>query len=140
MKAAFSLSWIKSKSPRKQRKYRFNAPLHIRGKFMHARLSKDLATKFNKRSATVKKGDKVKLMRGQWKGTEGTVDRVNRAYEKIYVEGVTIAKKDGSTSFYPIHPSNVMIIESKDNRPKKAVEKKAVEKKSTEKKTESKSE
>lgn len=122
MKAAFSPSWLSSKSPRKQRKYRFNAPLHIRGKFMHARLSKDLASKANKRSASVRKGDKVLIMRGQYKGIEAEVDRVDKAYERIYVQGVTVAKKDGSTSFYPIHPSNVMITvrDDKDTGKKKA--------------------
>ncbi|MCD6275005.1 MAG: 50S ribosomal protein L24, partial [Candidatus Aenigmarchaeota archaeon] len=50
MKQLFSKSWVKSKQPRKQRKYRHNAPKHIRQKFMHANLSKELREKYNRRS------------------------------------------------------------------------------------------
>ena len=33
MKSIFSKSWVSSKQPRKQRKYRYNAPDHIKKKF-----------------------------------------------------------------------------------------------------------
>ena len=67
MKKKFSREWIRSKQPRKQRKYNYNAPLHIKGKFMAAHLSKDLMKKYNRRSIRVRKGDKVILLRGQFK-------------------------------------------------------------------------
>ena len=48
MKSIFSLSWIRSKQPRKQRKYRHNAPLHIKKKFISVNFTKELREKYTK--------------------------------------------------------------------------------------------
>ncbi|MCB1084317.1 MAG: KOW motif-containing protein, partial [Simkania sp.] len=40
-------------------------------------------------------GDKVKVLRGQFKGKTGTVDRVDINKERIYVSGVETVKKEG---------------------------------------------
>jgi len=48
-------------------------------------------------------------MRGDRKGLEGKVTRVDRKKYRIFVEGVTREKVDGTTTFVPIHPSKVMI-------------------------------
>ena len=74
MKTKFSGSWVKSKQPRKQRKYRYNAPLHIRQKFVGAHLSRELRKKYGKRSASLRKGDNVKIMRGQFRNKSGKVE------------------------------------------------------------------
>ena len=111
MKSAFSLSWLSSKQPRKQNKFRRNAPLHIRGKFLNSPLSKELRTKHNTRTLRVRKGDSVKVMTGQFKGKNGKVDRVDLAKSKIYVTNVHVMKKDGAKALYPINPSNVLITE-----------------------------
>tara|TARA_Y100000310_G_C20675381_1_gene812748 strand:+ start:2585 stop:2965 length:381 start_codon:yes stop_codon:yes gene_type:complete len=111
MKTKFSSSWKRSVQPRKQRKYRHNAPLHIKQKFISAHLSKDLRKKHNKRNVGVRKGDKVKVMRGQFKKKEGKIDQVSLKKTRVYVEGVEITKKDGTKTRYPLHPSNLMIIE-----------------------------
>jgi large subunit ribosomal protein L24 len=49
-------------------------------------------------------------MRGDYKGFEGKVTRVDRKEYRIFVEGATREKVDGSTTLIPIHPSKVMII------------------------------
>jgi len=48
-------------------------------------------------------------MRGDYKGIEGKVSRVDRRKYRIFVEGVSREKVDGSTVLIPIHPSKVMI-------------------------------
>jgi ribosomal protein L24 len=48
-------------------------------------------------------------MRGDNKGFEGKITEVNRRKYKIYVEGLTREKVDGTTVFIPVHPSKVMI-------------------------------
>ena len=111
MKKKFSREWIRSKQPRKQRKYNYNAPLHIKGKFMAAHLSKDLMKKYNRRSIRVRKGDKVILLRGQFKKKKGNVERVDLKKSKVYISGVEMIKKDGTKVFYPIHPSNLVVTE-----------------------------
>jgi len=106
----------KSKQPRKQRKARYNAPLHHRHKFMSAPLSEELRDKYDKRSAPVRKGDTVKVTRGDDKGKEGKVRSVDLQRERITVEGVVVARSDLSEVPRPMHPSNVVItkLELKD--------------------------
>src|SRR3989344_4716648 len=111
MKKDFSKSWKSSKQPRKQRKYRANAPLHIKRKFLSAPLSKELKKKYNKKSHQKRKEDKVKIMRGQFKKKEGKVTHTNVKKTRIHVDGVQVTKRDGSKAFYGIHPSNVMLTE-----------------------------
>jgi ribosomal protein L24p/L26e, archaeal/eukaryotic len=114
-----------SKQPRKQRKARFNAPLHIRQKFMGARLSEELSKEYGTRSAAVIKGDSVKIMRGDFKGTEGKVQTVSLLDGTITVDGVISTKVDGTEVPRPIYPSNVMItkLELKDGRRASSIKK-----------------
>jgi large subunit ribosomal protein L24 len=107
----YSKTWISSVKPGKQRKYRLNAPLHIRGKFFHVHLSKELAKKFGRRSIRIKKGDRIKIIKGQFKGKSGKVESVDTRNIKIYIEGIEFQKKDGTKTKYPISPSNTMITE-----------------------------
>lgn len=111
MQKTFSKSWKSSKQPRKQRKYRYNAPLHIKQKFMHSHLSKELAKKYNRRSLGLRKGDKVKVMRGQYKKHIGKVERIDIKKSQVFLEGIDITKKDGTKAKQPIDPSNLLITE-----------------------------
>lgn len=111
MKKLFSINWKSSKQVRKQRKYRYNAPLHIKQKFVHAHLSKELRQKYKTRSLGLKKGDKVKVVRGQFKKHIGNVERIDLKKGKAYVSGIEITKKEGSKTTYPIEPSNLIITE-----------------------------
>lgn len=111
MEKAYSSAWKSSKLPRKQRKYRYNAPEHVQSRFLRVNLSKELKKKFSKRSIRVRAGDKVKLMRGQFKGKEGKVDKIDSARMKIFIEGIEVFKKDGSKAPFPVDPTNLMITE-----------------------------
>jgi len=111
MKSKFSRSWITSKQPRKQRKYRYNAPLHIRGKFLSCHLSPDLRKKYGFRSFRVRVGDKVRVMRGQHKKSEEKVIEVNMKTLKIYIDKKQITRTDGNVARIPFRPSNLMIID-----------------------------
>ncbi|MBN1761915.1 MAG: 50S ribosomal protein L24 [Methanomicrobia archaeon] len=99
----------KSKQPRKQRKERYNAPLHVRHKFMTAPLSEELQGKYGRRNFPVRKGDTVRVIRGDDKGKEGKVRTVDPQKEKITMEGIVVARSDLSEVPRPIHPSNVVI-------------------------------
>ena len=107
----FSLSWRSSKNPKKQRKYRYEAPLHLRRKLMRIHLLGDLAKKHSIRNISVQKGDKIKVIKGDFKKLEGKVDRVDLKDYKIYVEGIERAKKDGTKALIPLAPANVILIE-----------------------------
>lgn len=99
----------KSKLQRKKRKFLREAPLHKRRKMISATLSKELREKYKRRNLPVRKGDKVKVMRGEHKGKVGEVMRVDTKKYKIYIDGITIKKASGEEVPRPIHPSNVMI-------------------------------
>ena len=107
-----------SKQPRKQRKALYNAPAHARGKHLSASLSKDLRAKVGKRSLPIRTGDKVSVVRGDFKGHEGEVLSVDYNSYKVTIEDVTLSKPDGTATFLPVDPSNLVIIEAdlKDDR------------------------
>ena len=107
-----------SKQPRKQRKALYNAPAHARGKHLSASLSKDLREKVGTRTLPLRSGDKVRVLRGDFKGHEGEVLTVDYTSYKVTVEDVTLAKPDGTTTFLPVDPSNLVIIDAdlKDDR------------------------
>jgi large subunit ribosomal protein L24 len=48
-------------------------------------------------------------MRGDKKGVEGKVARVERSKCRLFVDGVTREKVDGTPIQIPIHPSKIMI-------------------------------
>jgi len=60
-------------------------------------------------SLSVRSGDTVRILRGDRKGFEGKVVSVDRKNYRVFVEGVTREKVDGTTALVPIHPSKVMI-------------------------------
>lgn len=132
MKSKFSVKWLGSKQARKQRKYRANAPLHLRHKLMSANLSKELRKKYNKRSLPLRKDDNVKIMRGKFKGKSGKVSDVDLSRTRISIAGIQNQKKDGTKINVYFNPSKLqiqeLILEDKE-RIKKLGEKNASEKK-----------
>ena len=97
--------------PSKQRKRLFTAPLHVRYKILSAPLAPELREKYGFRSLPVRVGDKVQVMRGDFKGFEGKILSVDRKKFRITIEGITREKVDGTTINVPINPSKVMITE-----------------------------
>lgn len=126
MKQKFSTKWVGSKQPRKQRKYRANAPFHIRHTMMSSNLSKELRTKYGKRSIPVRKGDTVKIMIGEFKKKTGKVDSVDLKKSRIMIDGIFRTKKDGSKVGVYFDASNLQIKELnlEDVKRKKAIERK----------------
>lgn len=111
MKQIFSTMWKSSIQPRKQRKYVANAPLHIKRKFLSVHLSKELRKKYKTRAVKIRKGDKVKILRGQFNGNSGAIVNVLTKKSKVNINSAQIVKMDGSKVYYPIHCSNLIITE-----------------------------
>jgi large subunit ribosomal protein L24 len=86
-----------------------------------------------RRILKVRSGDQVQVMAGKDRGKRGRVMRVERARERVYVEGLNMVKRHmrpqqaatqgGQTAGGvielegPIHASNVMLIDPKDQKP-----------------------
>jgi large subunit ribosomal protein L24 len=121
---------MKSIQARKQRKAQYNAPLHVKSRMAASHLSEDLMKEYNRRSARVVKGDTVKVMRGDAEiiGVEGKVTSVDLSTGRVIIEGVTIAKADGTMEARAVHASNLVIIklETKDAWRKDRLQKKEV--------------
>lgn len=99
--------------PRKQRKFRYNAANHQRKKMVAAHMSKELRAKLatKRRSIPVKKGDRVKVMRGENSGKTGKVVEVDLSWLKVYVEGITQRNAKGIEKPMPVDPSNLLVLE-----------------------------
>jgi large subunit ribosomal protein L24 len=76
----------------------------------------------------IKKGDRVRVIAGKDKGSEGIVLRAIPSALKVIVEGINFAKKHVRPSMNdpkggvkqveaPVHVSNVMVVSAKDGRP-----------------------
>lgn len=102
----------KSKKPRKQRAKMHRAPLHKKRKMIASHLSSKYledAKHYYPRSAVIRKGDMVKIVRGSFAGHVGKVESVDTKAMRINVDGATISKADGTQIAAKIHPSNVII-------------------------------
>ncbi|MBI2143589.1 50S ribosomal protein L24 [Candidatus Woesearchaeota archaeon] len=107
----FSLVWKSSKKPSKQRKYRLNAPLHLRRAFLTAQLSGELARKYSAKRLPLRAGDTVRVMKGEFRSVVGKVNNINLKLCTAYVDGAERVRKDGTKSFFPLSPSNLLVTE-----------------------------
>ncbi|MCK5474400.1 MAG: 50S ribosomal protein L24 [Candidatus Aenigmarchaeota archaeon] len=126
MKKEFSKNWNKSKQPRKQRKYVHNATTNIKRRLLGCNLSKALQNIYKRRSFTLKKGDRVKVLRGANKGKTGEVTKISVKDTKIYIAGLVTKKVNGTEVQVPFHPSSLQITELdlKDVKREKTIKKK----------------
>jgi ribosomal protein L24p/L26e, archaeal/eukaryotic len=83
---------------------------HKREKLLGANLSENLREQYNKRSMRVIKGDTVRILRGEYVGIEGKVEKVNTERSTLSIEGVQREKIRGGKVKVQIHASNVQII------------------------------
>jgi len=116
--------------PSTVRKQQKNAPIHIRRKYLSAPLSPTLKTQYGTRTLTVVENDTVSITKGDRKLAEGKVLRVNTNNGKLYIEGITRTRLDGSTVQLPVRAENVMItkLNLDDNRRKAVLERKGFKK------------
>jgi len=132
MKQKFSQKWIASKQARKQRKYRAQAPLHLKQKMLAAHLSKDLRKKHGIRSIALREGDSIKVMRGHFKAKAGKIASLNLKKGTAYIEGIQRTRKDGTKVSVPLQSSNLLVTALVEDR--KRFENLKVKSKSEEKK------
>jgi large subunit ribosomal protein L24 len=89
---------------------------------MSAPLSPELISSKGAKTLPVRKGDTVRVMRGDHAGFEGKINRVDLKRYRIFLEGLTREKVDGTNIFVSVHPSKVMIKNLKlDDRWRKAI-------------------
>ena len=100
-----------SSKPTKQRKLRFQAANHKQRKMLSSHLSNELTGRYKVRKVPLRTGDRVRVLRGEFAGLEGKVERVEYSTGRIFVEGMTREKAAGISSKLPVHSSKVLITE-----------------------------
>jgi large subunit ribosomal protein L24 len=85
-------------------------PKHKRDKMVGAILDDTLRKQYGRKNIRVVKGDSIRVMRGEYKGVEGKVEKVNTEKATFHVEGIQREKIRGGQVKVPIHSSNVMVI------------------------------
>ena len=98
-----------STQPRKERKTLYNLPAHKARAQIASHLDETLLLKYNTRSTTLRKGDTVRIMRGEFAGTVGKVLEIDTRARKVTVDGVTVTKADSTQKPRPIDASNLVI-------------------------------
>ena len=121
---------VTSKKINKIHKKLYNAPLHKRYKELTAPLSELLVKEHEIKNLPVRKGDTVLIVRGEFAGHEGKVVKVSLRRRRIYIEGVTRNKADGTAVSVPVHASKVVItkLNLSDEERRKIIERKRHEK------------
>lgn len=97
------------RSPRRQRKLIYQATAHKRAKLLSAPLSTDLRTRHGRRTYSVREGDTVRIVRGDFAGIEGKVTEVDRTRSRLFVEGVQRDKVSGTSTKVSVHSSKVLL-------------------------------
>ena len=103
---------------------------------MSANLNKELRKKYGKRNFPLRKGDNVKIMRGELKKKKGKIALVDLKKLRVSIEGIQRAKKDGTKVNVWFNASNLQIQELNldDKERRKAIERGVEKKEHTENK------
>jgi large subunit ribosomal protein L24 len=107
----FSPAWKSSSKAVKQRKYRLNSPLHAKREFVSVSLAPELRKRYGTRNITLRKGDTVKVLKGDFRSLIGKVNSIDIRRTEVYVDGAERVRKDGTKSFFPLEPSCLLITE-----------------------------
>src|SRR5919202_6310050 len=84
-------------------------PKHVRDKNICSTLTDDLREQYTRRSIRVIKGDTVRVMRGEYSGIEGKVEKVNTTRGTLSIEGIQREKVRGGNVKVQIHSSKVRV-------------------------------
>jgi large subunit ribosomal protein L24 len=87
-----------------------HVPKHVRDAMICSSLTDNLREQYTRKSVRVKKGDNVRVMRGEYSGIEGKIEKVNTQRGTLAIEGVQREKVRGGNVKVQIHASNVQII------------------------------
>ncbi|VVC00440.1 50S ribosomal protein L24 [uncultured archaeon] len=104
---------VKSSKPKRQRKWHYSKPLHLRRADFSAHLSRELRKQLGRRAVELRKGDKVKVMRGSenYSGKQGKVTGFKMLKRQVFIEGITRKKVSGKEIQVPFKASNLLVME-----------------------------
>ena len=86
-----------------------HVPSHLRDSRIGSTLSDNLREQYGSRSCRLVKGDSVRVVRGEYSGIEGKVEKVNTQKGTLSIEGIQREKVKGGNVKVQIHSSNLII-------------------------------
>jgi large subunit ribosomal protein L24 len=86
-----------------------HVPRHLRDSRIGSTLSDNLREQYGSRSCRLVKGDSVRVLRGEYSGIEGKVEKVNTQKGTLSIEGIQREKVKGGNVKVQIHSSNLII-------------------------------
>ena len=98
-----------SQQPRRQRKALFEADTFHRRRTMSVALSKDLRTRYGRRSVPLRKGDTVRILSGSYVGREERVAKVNLRTYSVTLDNVTGKAADAKLKPLPVRTSHLVL-------------------------------
>ena len=103
----------------------FHTSTNLGDRRISSTLSDSLREQYHRRSFRVIKGDNVRVLRGEYSGIEGKVEKINTTRGSLSIEGIQREKVKGGNVKVQIHASNVVItgLNFDDNHRKKSMEK-----------------
>ena len=87
----------------------YQASSQTKSKQLGSALSKDLHKKYGKRSVRVVEGDNVTILRGEFKGVDGKVEKISKPKSSVAIDGVKKEKTKGDKFDVYIHTSNLVV-------------------------------
>jgi large subunit ribosomal protein L24 len=101
----------RSVQPRRQWKAVFTANHQERRRRMAVPLSRELRTRYGRRSLPVRKGDTVRVLAGSYStvGEERRVAKVDREHYRLTLDNVTTKTADAKLKPLPIRPSHLVL-------------------------------
>lgn len=102
---------IESSKPKKQRKFHYDKPLHMKQQGLASHLDKKLAKQLEKKSIPIRKGDTMKVMRGGMKGKSGKITGVSYRKGIVFIENVMRKKANGEEVQVPLKASNLLVVD-----------------------------
>jgi large subunit ribosomal protein L24 len=84
-------------------------PKHMTERMLRSPLSRPLREKYGRRNVRVIAGDTIKVMRGEYSGIEGKVEKVNMERGSLAIEGIQREKVRGGNVKVEINSTNVVV-------------------------------
>lgn len=117
-------------------------PKHLTERRVRSPLSRALREKYGRRNVRVIDGDTIKVIRGEYSGIEGKVEKVNMKRGSLAIEGIQREKVRGGNVKVEINSTNVIVTDlDLDDKYRQAMIQRIhepVKKNSTEKKSKTK--
>jgi large subunit ribosomal protein L24 len=116
------------RSPRRQRRLIRRSSIHSHKRLLRCRLDETLREEYGVRSLGLKKGDLVRIMRGQFRDTEAKVQRVDYTKARVMLDAASVTKADGKEARIAMSASNLMMVKLElDDQRKKLLAKKTAD-------------